>query len=104
MVRELQNAIYAIIAHSSARMVFLPAKVLKSSVSTLRINTGFQMLSKRKNGCENKARWDHHGGTMQKGKFFATGEVFLLDIGLLMGAIVLKTAFTHLTNETVEKA
>jgi hypothetical protein len=25
---------------------------------------------------------------MQKGKFFVTGEVFLLDIGLLMGAIL----------------
>jgi len=24
---------------------------------------------------------------MQKGEFFVTGEVFLLDIGLLMGAI-----------------
>ncbi|NOQ85466.1 MAG: hypothetical protein GQ554_01115 [Deltaproteobacteria bacterium] len=34
----------------------------------------------------NKVRWNHHGGTMQKGEFFVTGEVFLLDIGLLMGA------------------
>jgi hypothetical protein len=41
----------------------------------------------KKNGCGNKARWHHHGGTIQKGKFFVTGEVFLLDIGLLMGAI-----------------
>jgi len=33
---------------------------------------------------------------MQKGEFFVTGEVFLLDIGLLMGAIMWKTPFTHL--------
>jgi hypothetical protein len=38
---------------------------------------------------------------MQKGEFFVTGEVFLLDKGLLMGAIVLKTAFTHLTYGSV---
>ena len=38
---------------------------------------------------------------MQKGKFFVIGEVFLLDIGLLMGAIILKTAFTHLTYSNV---
>jgi hypothetical protein len=29
------------------------------------------------------------GSTMQKKRIFVTGEVFFLDIGLLMGAIVL---------------
>ena len=38
---------------------------------------------------------------MQKGKFFVTGEVFLLDIGLLMGAKTLKTDFTHLTHASI---
>ena len=37
----------------------------------------------------------------KKVNYFVTGEVFLLDIGLLMGAIVLKTAFTHLTDGNV---
>jgi len=46
-----------------------------------------QLKTKRKNGGENKVRWYRHGGTMQKDEFFVTGEVFLLDIGLLMGAI-----------------
>jgi len=45
-----------------------------------------QLKTKRKNGGENKVRWNHHGGTMQKSEFFVTGEVFLVDIGLLMGA------------------
>jgi len=48
-----------------------------------------QLKTKRKNGGENKVRWNHHGGVMQKSEFFVTGEVFLVDIGLLMGAIVL---------------
>jgi len=45
-----------------------------------------QLKTKRKNGGENKVRWNHHGGVMQKSEFFVTGEVFLVDIGLLMGA------------------
>jgi len=60
-----------------------------------------QLKTKRKNGGENKVRWNHHGGVMQKSEFFVTGEVFLVDIGLLMGAIVLKTAFTHLTSGNI---
>ena len=47
-----------------------------------------QLKTKRKNGGENKVRWNHYGGTMQKSEFFVTGGVFLVDIGLLMGAIV----------------
>jgi hypothetical protein len=49
-----------------------------------------QLKNKRKNGGGNKVRWSYHGDTMQKGEIFVTGGVFLLDIGLLMGAIGLK--------------
>jgi hypothetical protein len=54
-----------------------------------------QLKNKRKNGGGNKVRWSYHGDTMQKGEIFVTGGVFLLDIGLLMGAINFNMSITY---------
>jgi hypothetical protein len=54
-----------------------------------------QLKTKRKNGGENKARWVIMGVQCKRVSFFVTGEVFLLDIGLLMGAIVFNISIIY---------
>jgi hypothetical protein len=48
----------------------------------------YATIKKRKNGCKSIGRRYHHGEhNANKVMFFVTGEVFFLDIDLLMGAI-----------------
>ena len=56
-------------------------------------------LKKQRNQrCKTKAAGSSQAAPCKQDKFFVTGEVYLLDIGLLMGTITLTLARVHITS------
>jgi len=60
------------------------------------------LIKTTKSQVQNKSGRFITGSTIKQDKFFVTGEVYLLDIGLLMGAIILNTARVHITSGNIK--
>ena len=59
-------------------------------------SSDFVLIKKRNNRCKTKAAGSSRVAQCKQNKFFVTGEVFLIDIDLLMGAILLNMARVHI--------